>query len=81
MLAVAALGWSRRGSGIDGANGMERAEVGQAKVLRVGGRFIVEVVDVAIFSGDESVSSGVLGDEDMTQSSTRSPAVSSFICR
>ena len=26
------LGWSRRGSGIDGANSMERAEVGQAKV-------------------------------------------------
>ena len=28
----APLGWSRRGSGIDGANGMERAEVGQAQV-------------------------------------------------
>ena len=27
MLAVAALGWCRRGSGIDGANSMERAEV------------------------------------------------------
>lgn len=42
MMAAAALGWSRRGSGIDGADGMRRAEVGSGESLRVGVRLIVK---------------------------------------
>ena len=43
-MAVAGLGWSRSESGIDGANSMERAEVGSGESLRVGLRFIVKVL-------------------------------------
>jgi hypothetical protein len=49
MMAVAALGWTRKGSGMDGANSHGAGEVGQARVYGFGFRFIVKVVEVAIF--------------------------------
>ena len=49
MMAVAALGWTRKGSGMDGANSYGAGEVGQTKVYGFGVRFIVKVVEVAIF--------------------------------
>ena len=50
MMAVAALGWTRKGSGMDGANSHGAGEVGQKKVYGFGVRFIVKVVEVATFN-------------------------------
>jgi hypothetical protein len=50
MMAVAALGWTRKGSGMDGANRQGAGEVGQTKVYGFGIRFIVKVVEVATFN-------------------------------
>ena len=44
MLAVAALGWSQRGIGIDGANSMQRNGSRSGESLRAGVQFIVKVV-------------------------------------
>jgi hypothetical protein len=50
MMAVEALGWTRKGSGMDGANSHGAGEVGQTKVYGFGVRFIVKVVEVATFN-------------------------------
>ena len=50
MMAAAALGWTRKGSGMDGANSHGAGEVGQTKVYGFGIRFIVKVVEVATFN-------------------------------
>ena len=44
------VGWTRKESGMDGANSHGAGEVGQTKVYGFGGRFIVKVVEVAIFN-------------------------------
>ena len=50
MMAAAALGWTRKESGMDGANSHGAGEVGQTKVYGFGVRFIVKVVEVATFN-------------------------------
>ena len=50
MMASAALGWTRKESGMDGANSHGAGEVGQTKVYGFGVRFIVKVVEVATFN-------------------------------
>ena len=50
MMAAAALGWTRKESGMDGANSHGAGEVGQTKVYGFGIRFIVKVVEVATFN-------------------------------
>ena len=50
MMAVAALGWARKESGMDGADSHGAGEVGQTKFYGFGIRFIVKVVEVATFN-------------------------------
>jgi hypothetical protein len=50
MMAAAALGWTRKERGMDGANSHGWGEVGQTKVYGFGIRFIVKVVEVATFN-------------------------------
>ena len=86
----AALGWSRRGSGLYGANSMERAKVGQAKGYGVGVRFIVKVFargdlkDVADVSlSPASYESEAVGKQFGVRSKTKSqgPDVPCMRCR
>jgi hypothetical protein len=50
MMAAAVLGWTRKESGMDGANSHGAGEVVQTKVYGFGVRFIVKVVEVATFN-------------------------------
>ena len=53
---------------------MEPGEVGQPKVYGFGVRFIVKVVEVRPSTGDERVSNGVVGGEEMVPGHSLRPS-------